>query len=306
MSAGSKKAVFAAVIGNLVIAVMKFAAAALTGSSAMHSEGIHSLVDTGNGCLLLLGIHLSKKRPDAAHPFGYGKELYFWSLVVAFLIFGVGGGISIYEGILHLVHPQPLEDPTWSYVVLALAFLFEGIVLFIAVKQFRAVQGDESAWQAIRTSKDPTTFVVMFEDTAALLGLIAAFFGVFLSHRFQNPYLDGVASIAIGSILVAVSLLLGYESKSLLVGEGTDPETLASVRAVAEKDPDVEEVFNPLTMHFGPHTVLLTVNVKFREGLSVSDLEGAVVRMERAIRSLHPEIEHIFIESVSLRPRGKS
>ena len=194
----SKLAIYAALLGNLAIAVMKFATAAITGSSAMLSEGIHSLVDTGNAGLLLLGIRLSKKPADAAHPFGYGKELYFWSLVVAFLIFGVGGGISIYEGILHVAHPSPLEDPTWSYVVLALAAVFETIVLVIAVKHFLAVKGDQSAWQAIRTSKNPTDFVVLFEDAAALSGLVVAFVGIWLAHYLDDPVFDGVASIAIG------------------------------------------------------------------------------------------------------------
>ncbi|MGH7266979.1 MAG: cation diffusion facilitator family transporter, partial [Candidatus Rokuibacteriota bacterium] len=253
----------------------------------------------------LLGIGLSQKPADAAHPFGYGKELYFWSLVVAFLIFGVGGGISIYEGILHLIHPRPLADPTWSYVVLGLAFVFEGIVLAIAVKQFRAVQGDRGAWQTIRTSKDPTTFVVMFEDTAALLGLVAAFAGIWLAHRFDNPYLDGVASIVIGSILTSVALFLAYESKGLLVGEGVRPETLASIQALAEADPGVAKVRRPLTMHFGPNTVLLTLDVEFREGLPASEKEAAVQRLEKTRRGKHPEIAHIFIEARSLGAGGR-
>jgi cation diffusion facilitator family transporter len=297
MASESKVAVYAAIAGNLAIAVMKFAAAAVTGSSAMLSEGIHSVVDAGNGGLLLLGIRLSRKPPDAQHPFGYGKELYFWSLVVAFLIFGVGGGISVYEGILHLLHPRPLEDPTWSYVVLALAAVFEGIVLAVAVRQFRAVQGEQGVWQAIRASKDPTTFVVMFEDTAALLGLVAAFLGVFLAHRLDSPYMDGSASIVIGLILAAVAVFLAYESKSLLIGEGADRETLARIRALAEADDDVASVHDPLTMHFGPRTVLLTVDIEFRKGLSASDVHAAVARVERAIRTAYPRITRIFIES---------
>ncbi|MGH7445148.1 MAG: cation diffusion facilitator family transporter, partial [Longimicrobiales bacterium] len=268
--ASSKTAVYAAIVGNLAIAIMKFAAAGVTGSSAMLSEGIHSLVDTGNGGLLLLGIRLSSKPADAAHPFGYGKELYFWSLVVAFTIFGVGGGISIYEGVLHIIHPRPLADPTWSYVVLALAFAFESVVLVIALKAFLEMKRDQGFWQSIRTSKDPTTFVVVFEDTAALLGLAVAFLGIYLAHRFQNPYIDGASSIVIGTILCAVAGFLAYESKSLLVGEGADPQTLANVKALAEADPAVERIQSPLTMHFGPNTVLLTMDVRFRTSASAS------------------------------------
>jgi len=298
--AKSKTAVYAAIAGNLAIAVMKFGAAAVTGSSAMLSEGIHSLVDTGNGGLLLLGIRLSKKPPDTAHPFGYGKELYFWTLVVAFLIFGVGGGISIYEGILHVVQPRPLEDPTWSYVVLGLAFVFEAIVLVIALKQFLGLKGDRGIWQSIRTSKDPTTFVVVFEDAAALLGLMVAFVGTYLAHRFENPRLDGISSILIGTLLCAVAGFLGYESKSLLVGEGADPRTLENVRALAEADAAVERIERPLTMHFGPNTVLLTLNVRFRGDVSASEVEAAVLRVEKAIQDKYPEMEHIFIEARSL------
>lgn len=304
--AKSRKAVYAAIVGNLAIAIMKFSAAAFTGSSAMISEGIHSLVDSGNGGLLLLGIRLSKKPPDTAHPFGHGKELYFWSLVVAFLIFGVGGGISIYEGVLHVIDPKPLEDPTWSYVVLGLAFVFEAIVLSIALKQFLAEKGQESVWQSIRGSKDPTTFVVVFEDSAALLGLVVAFVGIYLSHRLANPYFDGITSVVIGSILCAVAAFLAYESKSLLVGEGADPLTLARVRVVAESDPAVERIERPLTMHFGPDTVLLTLNVRFRRDVSAEEAEAAVLRMEKAIHDEYPEIQHIFIEARSLGTRRQS
>lgn len=297
-------AVYAAIAGNLAIAAMKFAAAAFTGSSAMLSEGIHSLVDTGNGALLLLGIRLSRKPADRMHPFGYGKELYFWSLVVAFVIFGVGGGISIYEGILHVIEPGPLQDPTWSYVVLALAFVFEAVVLFIALREFIAEKGQRSAWESIRMTKDPTTFVVVFEDSAALLGLVVAFAGIHLSHTLANPYLDGLSSIVIGAILCTVAFFLAFESKSLLVGEGADPGTLARVEAVTQADPAVERIERPLTMHFGPEHVLLTLNVRFRSGLSAAEAEAAVLRIEEAIQAEFPEIRHIFIDAHSLGSRG--
>ena len=298
--AESKKAIFAAIAGNFAIAVTKFTAAAFTGSSAMLTEGIHSLVDTGNGGLLLVGISKSKKPADAAHPFGYGKELYFWTLIVAMLIFGVGGGVSIYEGILHLLHPNPLEDPFWNYVVLGIAIVFEAIVFMIAFKQFQALKGEESTWQAIRRSKDPTTFTVLFEDAAAMLGLIAATVGIFLGHQFNNPYFDGAASIVIGVILATVAFFIGYESKGLLVGEGADPATLQSIKKLAESAPTVTNVERPLTMYFGPHTVLLTMDVEFRDNLSGAERDAAVQRLEKVIREKHHDINHIFIEAKSL------
>jgi cation diffusion facilitator family transporter len=298
--AESKTAIYAAILGNFAIAVTKFSAAAFTGSSAMLTEGIHSLVDTGNGGLLLVGISKSKKPADAAHPFGYGKELYFWTLIVAMLIFGVGGGVSIYEGILHLLHPSPLENPFWNYVVLGIAIVFEAIVFMIAFKQFQALKGEESTWQAIRTSKDPTTFTVLFEDAAAMLGLIAAAVGIFLGHQFNNPYFDGAASIVIGLILATVAFFIGYESKGLLVGEGADPGTLQSIKKLAESDPTITNVERPLTMYFGPHTVLLTMDVEFRDNLSGAERDAAVQRLEKVIREKHHDINHIFIEAKSL------
>jgi cation diffusion facilitator family transporter len=296
----SKKAIFAAIGGNLAIAVMKFVAAAFSGSSAMLSEGIHSLVDTGNGLLLLLGIRLSRKPADTSHPFGYGKEIYFWTLIVAVLIFAVGGGMSMYEGISHLFHPHPLANPLWNYVVLGLAIVFEGIVWVIAFKAFRAAQGGQSLWQAIRTSKDTTMFAVLFEDTAALSGLLVALLGVYFGHQFDNPYLDGTASILIGLILAAVAVLLAYESKGLLVGESADTQAVAGIRALAEADPAVERVMPPLTMHMGAHDVLLNLQIQFRQGLSAAEVEAAVKRLEIAIRRQHPDIQRIFIEAGSL------
>ncbi|MGH7826620.1 MAG: cation diffusion facilitator family transporter, partial [Candidatus Binatia bacterium] len=197
-------------------------------------------------------------------------------------------------------HPSPLEDPTWSYVVLGLAMIFEGIVFVIAFKQFQAIKGEQSTWQAIRTSKDPTTFTVLFEDSAAMLGLVAALVGIYLAHQFENPYFDGAASIVIGLILAIVAFLIGYESKGLLVGEGADPKTLQSIKALAEADAAIRAVERPLTMHFGPHTVLLTMHVQFRNGLSGTERESAVERLEKAIHRKHEEIKHVFIEAKSI------
>ncbi|HXV82252.1 MAG TPA: cation diffusion facilitator family transporter [Candidatus Binatia bacterium] len=303
--AGSRQAIYAAIGANFAIAAAKFTAAAFTGSSAMISEGIHSLVDTGNGGLLLLGIHRSKQPADAVHPFGYGKELYFWTLIVAIMIFAIGGGISAYEGLLHILNPTPVESPLWSYLVLVLAIVFESYSCYVAFKVFQASKGEQFFWRAIRTSKDPTTFTVLFEDCAALLGLIVALIGIYLAHRFGNPYFDGSASIVIGIILAAVAVLLAYESKGLLVGEGADSETLREIRRLAESDPAVERIHRALTMHFGPHTVLLAMDLQFRRDLSGTELEQTVDRLENAIRKHHEEIKHIFIESESLRSTNR-
>lgn len=297
---GSKKVIYAAIVGNLAIAVIKFVAAAITGSSAMLSEGVHSFVDTGNGLLLLWGIRQSRKPADQAHPFGYGKELYFWTLIVAVLIFAVGGGVSLYEGLNRLRHPEPLHDPTWNYVVIGLAMLFEGATWIVAFREFRKVKGDVGYWASIHASKDPPTFTVLFEDTAALLGLFAAFLGIALAHALNMPMLDGVASIVIGTILAAVAILLVYESKGLLIGEGVLPQTLASIRNLTESDPAVARLGRALTQHFGPDDVLLTMEIQFQPDLSAAAVASAIDRLDRTIRSLHPEVRYIFLEAQSL------
>ena len=300
MQAESRTAIFAAIAGNLAIAATKFAAAFFTGSSAMLSEGIHSLVDTGNGWLMLLGFRMSQKPPDANHPFGHGKELYFWSLVVAILIFALGGGMSVYEGITHLSHPQ-VHHSTWNYVVLAFAIVFEGFSFYFAYQAFRKQMSGQGVIDTIRASKDPTTFTILFEDGAALLRLAVAFLGIFLGHQLNNSYLDGVASIIIGAILAVVAIFLAYESKGLLIGEGVDPKTLASIRAIVSADPAVEEIKKSLTMHFSPNDVLLTLDIRFKEHLRAREIAAAVDRLEKEIRAQHPEIKHIFIEAKSLK-----
>ena len=302
MATESTKVIYAAIAANLAIAAIKFTAAAFTGSSAMVSEGIHSIVDTGNGGLLLFGMRRSRKPADADHPFGYGKELYFWTLIVAIVIFAVGGGISAYEGLLHLLHPLPMKDPIWNYVVLGFAIVFESYSFVVAFKAFKGIKGKQSLWQSIRTSKDPTTYTVLFEDAAALLGLLTAFIGVVLADLLKNPYFDGAASIIIGMILAFVAVVLAYESKGLLVGEAVDPITLKNIRRLAEADPCVEGVKRALTMHFGPDDILLAMDLRFRNDLSAADLEESVHRLENAIRKEHQNIRHIFVESDSLAP----
>jgi cation diffusion facilitator family transporter len=299
-SVPAKKTVYAAIGANLAIAATKFVASGVTGSSAMLSEGIHSLVDTGNDLLLLLGVRRSQQPPDASHPFGYGKELYFWTLIVAIGIFAIGGGMSLYEGITHLLHPHPLRDPLWNYIVLGCALVLEGFSWTVAFRELRATVGEQSLWRAVHQSKDPTIFAVLYEDSAALLGLLVAFGGVFSGHHFANPYFDGAASIIIGVILAIVAVLLAYESKSLLVGEGANQQILASIRELATADPAVERVFSSLTMHFGPHQILLTLQIHFRPELSSTQVETAVDRMEAAIRRQYPDVRWIFIEAEAL------
>jgi len=306
MSGSAKKTIYAAMAANGAIAITKFFAASVTGSSAMLSEGIHSVVDTGNELLLLLGIKLSKRPPDDTHPFGYGQELYFWTLIVALFIFAIGGGMSIYEGINHVRYPEPLTDPFWSYTVLGLAVIFEGYSWNIALQEFLATKKEASLWDAIRASKDPTIFTILFEDTAALVGLFVAFIGVFSGHLLGNVYLDGVASIIIGVILCGVALLLASESKGLLIGEGADAETVASIRKITNEDPAVDKVIKVLTLHFGPQEILLNLEIEFVEELETEGLEVAIERLEASISGKHPEVENIFIEARSISSRRKT
>lgn len=296
MAAESKKAVVAAIIGNLAIAAIKFVAAAFTGSSAMISEGIHSVVDTGNGGLLLHGLRRSARPPDAAHPFGHGSELYFWSLIVAMSIFGIGGGMSIYEGISHIRHPAELGDPLINYIVLGLAFVFESISFGVAWGGFRKLKKGRRTLVAIHRAKDPSLFTVLFEDTAALLGLIVAFLGVFLSHLFDSPVIDGSASVVIGVILVSAALWLAYESRSLLVGEAAEPEMVEELREIALADPAVIGLGTVLTMHLGPNEVLLNMEVQFLPGCTAEHIHVAIHRIESQISRRYPEVDRVFIE----------
>jgi cation diffusion facilitator family transporter len=296
-------AIYGALGANLLIAVTKFIAAGFTGSSAMLSEGIHSVVDTGNEVLLLLGLKKSRKPPDAGHPFGHGKELYFWSLIVAVALFGVGGGMSVYEGITHLQHPHALESLAWSYAVLGAAFVFETVSWIIAVRALLPEIREEGLWQAVRTSKDPSVVTVLFEDSAALAGLVVAFLGVFLGHQLDSPYADGIASIVIGVILAAVALFLVYQSKGLLLGESADPEVVADIHALARSIPAVADVQCPLTMHFGPDEVLLNLAIDFRPDVTAAQITEAIEHLEHDVRERHPEISRIFIEAKSLKAK---
>ena len=295
--AESKVVVYGAVAGNIAIAITKFIAAAVTGSSSMLSEAVHSVVDTGNDLLLLVGLKRSQRPPDREHPFGYGKELYFWSLLVAVLLFGIGGGISAYEGALHILHPEPMRDPKWNYIVLAAAALFEGGSFAIGMHALWQQKGERSLWRALHESKDPSIFTVIAEDSAALCGLVLAALGVYFSHRLNFPQLDGIASIAIGILLAGVAIALIYETKNLLIGEGADIGMLKSIARITTGDDGVALIGKPLTMYFGPDNVLLALDVQFKDGMSGAEISSAIDRIEDAIRSEHPEVRKIYIEA---------
>ena len=296
----SKIAIYGAIGANIAIAASKFVAAFFTGSSAMLSEGIHSLVDSGNGVLILYGLHQAKKPADAQHPFGRSKELYFWAMIVAVLVFAVGGGMSFYEGIEHIKHPAPITDPTWNYWVLGLSLVFEGISCWLAFGEFNKSRGDGSFWATLNKSKDPAVFAILMEDLAALLGLVIALVGVYFGHLLNNPYLDGAASIAIGLLLVSVAVFLIYKTKGLLVGEGVDEETINSVMQTAQAQAHVCAVRPPLTMYLGPQDVVLALDVDFDNSLSAEGVEQAVDTLQDAIRASHPEFKRIFIEAKKL------
>jgi cation diffusion facilitator family transporter len=300
----SQLAIYAAIAGNLAIAATKFVAAAFTGSAAMLSEAIHSTVDTGNGGLMLLGVFKSRKPPDSDHPFGHGHELYFWTLVVGVLVFAVGGGMSVYEGILHIVHPVETENPVWSYSVLGIAAVFEGASWLAGWKAFSVERGRRGVLQTIHETKDPSSFTVLLEDSAALLGLLFAFVGIFLGQQLRLPYLDGVASVVIGLLLCAVAVLMVYESKGLLIGEGLDPETLKKVRKLVEADPAVERVRALYTLYLGPHEVLMTIELRFHSHISALEVRQGVRRLRQVIQSCHPDIKRIFFGAESLTQEG--
>lgn len=298
---GSTKVVVAALLGNAAIGVAKFTAAIFTGSSAMLSEAVHSVVDTGNQGLILYGLKRAKKPADEKHPFGYGMELYFWSFVVAILLFAIGAGVSLYEGIEKVMHPHPVTDPIWNYAVLGFAFIVEGIAWTIAFKEFNKRKGHRGFWEAIRESKDPAVFVVLMEDTAAMLGLVAAFLGISMGQWLDMPVLDGVASIAIGIILAMVAVILAIECKGLLIGESARSATVRGIRALIHARAGVKTINELLTMHLGPNDILVTLSLDFTEDLSADDVEALITEMETEIKASYPEVSRLFVEAQSWR-----
>lgn len=297
MASGSKNVIYAALVGNSLISITKFIAAGITGSSAMLSEGIHSLVDTGNQLLLLHGLKQAAKPADEDFPFGHGKEVYFWSFIVAILIFALGGGISIYEGIRHLQHPETISNPMINYVVLGLAMLFEGAAWFFAFRAFKLQKGKWGYIEAIQRAKDPSIFVVLFEDSAAMLGLVVAFAGVALSQLTGILIFDSIASIIIGLILVGTAVWLAYETKGLLIGESANKPTIKGIREILIKNDGVEHVNEVLTMHMGPDFILANISVDFIDDKSAVDIEQIIARIDQQIKQQYPYIKRIFIEA---------
>ena len=295
----SKKVVYAALLGNVLVAVTKFAAAGFTGSSAMVSEAIHSLVDTGNEILLLYGMRRAARPPDDLHPLGHGRELYFWSFIVTLLIFALGAGLSLYEGVSHVIAPGPISNANVNYVVLGLAFVFEGLSWAVAIKEFRSAKGTRGYLEAVRQSKDPTTFMVLFEDTAALIGVMIALVGIAASEMLDRPMLDGVASIGIGLLLAVVAMFLAREAKGLLIGEPASSEVVASICAIARSHPGVERSNGLFTVHLGPDQIVAAISVDFRDTLSAADVEAIVAAIEERVRNAHPEIVLLLIKPQS-------
>ena len=296
-ASSSNKVIIAALLGNTAISIIKFFAAFTTGSSAMLSEGIHSLVDTGNQILLLYGLKQAKKPADEEFPFGHGKEIYFWSFVVAILIFAVGSGVSIYEGILHVMHPVQIENPIVNYIVLSLAILFEGGAWLFAFKEFAKVKGKRGYLEAVKLGKDPSIFVVLFEDSAALLGLLVALTGIWLAQATANPVFDGIASIVIGLILGATAVWLAVETKGLLIGEGANKEVVASIRSLTESFDEVEKVNELLTMHMGPDFILVNISIRFKRGQLTREIETVIQEVDALIKAEHQTVQRVFVEA---------
>jgi cation diffusion facilitator family transporter len=291
----SRTAVIAALIGNLLIAVTKGIAAAVSGSSAMLSESVHSVVDSGNEILLLYGQHRAGKPPDRLHPLGYGREIYFWSFVVALLIFALGAGVSIYEGIIHIRHPEPMSDPLVNYAVYAASAVFEGISWWFGWSAFKRVSGNRSVFAAVEASKDPPSFMVLFEDSAALVGLVIAAIATALSIELGEPWIDGLGSICIGAVLAVVAVLLARESKDLLIGERARPQLAESIRDMARREPGVVSVEGILTSQLSPDQVIANVGLEFEDDLRTPDIERVIAHLENELRKKHPELFRVFV-----------
>jgi cation diffusion facilitator family transporter len=297
MSAGSRRAIYAAFAGNMLIAATKFGAAFVTGSSAMVSEGVHSVVDSGNQVLLLHGLRRARRPADPDFPFGHGKEVYFWAFVVAISVFALGSGISIYEGILHVLHPGPVERPLVNFLVLGLAFVFEAGSWWVAYREFREVTGGRGFLATIHHEKDPTLFAVLFEDSAAMAGLLVAFLGLGIGHFTGALWLDGAAAIGVGLILAATATWLGYETKSLLIGESASPEVVEEIRRIAAAESGVERVNEVLTMHIGPDFILVNLSVDFADELGAGAIERAIARIDRKVKKALPRVKRLFVEA---------
>ncbi|MGN6303488.1 MAG: cation diffusion facilitator family transporter [Mesorhizobium sp.] len=298
---GSRRVIYAALAGNLAIALTKFAAAFFTGSSAMLSEGVHSLVDTGNGGLLLYGMHRAARPADSTHPFGHGRELYFWSFIVALLVFALGAGVSFYEGVMHIMAPEPVANPMVNYVVLGFSLLFEGGSWWVALKEFRKTKGRLGWFQAVRLSKDPSVYTVLFEDSAALLGLLVAFAGISAAEFFDIPEFDGVASLGIAAILGMTAIFLARESKGLLLGEPASREVQAKVLAIAQQDAAVQRANGLVSVHIGPEEIIAGLSVEFEDHVEAAEIEACVERIEARLKAEVPTVKSLFVKPQTTR-----
>lgn len=298
-TSSNKLVIYAALVGNLLIAAAKFGGSLYTGSSAMLSEAIHSLVDSGNQGLLLYGLKRSQRPADERHPFGYGAELYFWAFVVAIMIFAVGAGVSIYEGVLKILEPHPITDPFINYIVLGAAIVFEGVAWTLALREFSGKRRGRGWLKTVQDSKDPTLFTVLFEDSAAMLGLIVALVGIALAQALELPWLDGAASVTIGLILAGTAAFLAYECKGLLIGEAADPRLVEGAKRMIGKEPAVQNLNDIRSLHLGPTDILLTISLDFRDSLPAGEVETTVFRLERQIKAQYPEVKRVYIEAQS-------
>lgn len=295
----SRTVIYAAIAGNLLVAATKFGAAAWTGSSAMLSEAVHSVVDTGNSLLLLYGLHRASKAPDHEHPLGHGREIYFWSFVVALMVFALGAGIALYEGVAHILNPAPIQDTVVNYVVLALSALFDGTTWWLALRNFKGRMHYSNLFGAIRKSKDPAAFLVLFEDSAALIGLGIALAGTYFSVRYDLPVLDGVASILIGLVLAATAALLARETKGLLMGEGADQPIVDSIMHIAREMEGVAHANGIITVHLGPRQIVVALSLELADELTTPDIEAKIVELEGRVRAVHPSVIALFIKPQS-------
>lgn len=293
----SKKVIYAALAGNLLIAVTKFIAAIVTGSSAMLAEGVHSVIDTGNQALLLYGLRRARRPADADFPFGYGKEVYFWSFVVAIQLFTIGAGVSIAKGVQGVMHPEPLHDVAINYAVIGLSLLFEGASWLFALREFSRSKGKWSYLQAIRRGKDPSLFLVVFEDSAAVVGLLIALAAILAQHFSGIDVFDGAASIAIGLVLAATAVFLARETKGLLIGESANRGVVEQLRAIAAATPGVRYVNEVLTLHMGPDYILVTMSIAFAPTLPAAQVERCIAELDRAVKQAQPRVKRLFVEA---------
>ena len=305
-NSASKTVLYTAIAGNLLVAATKFGAAIFTGSAAMLSEGVHSVVDSGNEVLLLYGLRRSTLPPDTEHPLGYGREIYFWSFVVALLIFALGAGVSILEGILRILEPEPIESPMVSYVVLALSAVFEGASWLVVMRRFESERREQGLIEAVRESKDPPSFTVLFEDSAALIGIAIAAAGTFLATQANLPVFDGIASVLIGLVLAATASFLARESKGLLIGERADKAIVDSITQLARDKEGVCHANDVLTVHLAPRQIVVALNLEFADEMNTPQIEAAVLELERSVRQQHPEVTAVFVKPQSARTFAKA